>query len=125
MTNLYQKRLGKALRQVRLSLGYPSVCSAFSAQNHLTYDQLVNRELGRAAISLEDLIKLADDWGSSPGELFCLLSEAMEESTFTPLAIKFGLTVDEARKRFQSKQAQTGIQFEQLYLLVLKDQIQI
>lgn len=113
------------MADVRRQIGYPSAYSACVAQRHLTIDQYRNRESGRAAISLEEFILLANDWGKSPIELFCLLSEAMDSSAFAPVAQKLEINITEARQRFKAKQLQTGMAFEQLFLLVLKDQIQI
>lgn len=125
MANRYQRRLGKALRRVRSELGFGSAYDACIAQSCLTYDQYINRESGRAAISVEDVMGLADGWGRSPAELFCLLSEAMQENAFQPIADKLGVSTTEAQRRFKVKQTQSGLRFEQLFLLVLKDQIQL
>lgn len=125
LAQTYQYQLAKALVSVRKQLGYPSAYAACVAQTHLTYDQLRNRESGRAALSIEDLVGLAHGWGRSPAELFCLLSEALDDNTYLPIAEKAGTTVDEAKRRFQAKQVQTGMQFEQLFLLVLRDQIKL
>lgn len=125
MADSPQRRLAQALVAVRKGLGFPSAYAACHAQKHLSYDQYTKRERGYTTISVMDVVNLAHDWGKSPAELFCLLSEEMDGSTFEPLAVKCGLTSSEAKKRFKAKQIETGLSFDQLFLLITKDQIQL
>jgi hypothetical protein len=52
-----------------------------------------------------------------------LWAEEFDGSTFAPLAEKTGLTIAETRRRFEARRAALGLSFQQLYLLVMGDQV--
>jgi len=123
LANAEQKRLSEAFRNVRERLGYPTAEAGFRAQQHLTMEQWKNRESGRTEWTVLELVHLAHDWQMAPAELFCLWAEEVDGSTFAPLSEKTGLTIAECRRRFEVRRGQLGLSFQQLYLLVLKDQV--
>ena len=116
-------KLSNAFRETRRKLGYATAEAGYRAQQSLTYTQFTNREQGRTEMAVSDLITLAKEWGVSPAELFCLWIEEYDSSTFAPIAEKSGLTINEARKRFEAKRRGTGLSFEHLYLLLSQGQI--
>jgi hypothetical protein len=118
-----RRRMVAAFREVRRSLGYPTVDAAYRAQTALTLHQYSKRESGLVAWAVDDLIALAHDWQIPPAQLFCLWAEEFDGSTFAPLAEKTGLTIAETRRRFESRRAALGLSFQQLYLLVMGDQV--
>ena len=118
-----RRRLSKAFKELRSSMGYPTMEAGYRAQQHLTFEQYANRESGRTPWDVLDLIRLAHDWGLTPAELFSRWAEEFDGSTFAPLAEKTGLTIAETRRRFESRRAALGLSFQQLYLLVMGDQV--
>jgi len=120
---LQNRRLAKAFKEVRRKLGYATAERGYRAQQSLSYAQFTDREKGRIEWAVGDLIVLAHEWGLSPAELFCLWVDEYDGSTFAPLAEKTGLSIGETKRRFERKQSETGLSFEQLFLLAMKDQI--
>lgn len=118
-----RQRMVEAFREVRRQLGYHTLDAAYRAQKSLTIDQYSKRESGRVAWAVEDLVTLAHDWGITPAQLFCLWAEEFDGSTFAPLSEKTGLTIAECRRRFEVRRAQLGLTFQQMYLLVMADQV--
>lgn len=108
---------------MRERLGFATGESGFRAQHHLTIEQYKNRESGRTEWTVLELVHLAHDWKMAPAELFCLWAEEVDSSTFAPLSDKTGLSIAECRRRFELRRGQLGLSFQQMYLLVLKDQV--
>lgn len=63
-----KKRYGRAIRQRRHELGWSQEYLAAQAGLHRTY--VADVERGERNISLENIVKLADAMGLTPGEFF-------------------------------------------------------
>ena len=124
MNKEIRNKLAIAWRQTRQEyLGYAYAQDAFKAQSTFTYWEYYKRESGRVSWRIEDIASLAIDYRVPTAELICYWLQAYNGITFGDMAFKLGLTTEETRRRFEAKLKGSGLPFEQLYLLVMRDQV--
>jgi len=119
-----RNKLAIAWRHTRQDyLGFAYAQDAFKAQSTFTYWEYYKRESGRVSWRVEDIASLASDYHVPAAELVCRWLQAYDGTTFGEMAVKVGLTTRETQRRFEARLKSSGLPFEQLYLLVMSDQV--
>lgn len=119
-----KNKLAIAWRHVRQDyLGFAYAQDAFKAQQTFTYWEYYKRESGRVSWRVEDITSLASDYQVPVAELVCRWLQAYNGETYGNMAAKIGLTTTETQRRFEARLKSSGLPFEQLYLLVMSDQV--
>ena len=121
-----KQKIASAVRDVLCNwLGYAYSQDAGDAQKTLGAWAFYRRYTGLTSWKLEDVLAVADDWGINPAELICRIFQEYNGSTLYPIAEKMGLTLAETERRFEAKLAASRLTYNQLYLLVLSEQVKL
>ena len=119
-----KKELGKSLRQVREKYGQRNR-TYFAAQLGLNDSLIYDRETGRTAIGITDLIDYAKVLGVSPVVLLAELLSNCDRDYWQDIAEQLDCTVPMAKQRLATAQKAHGLNHGQVWHMYLQEQIKL
>ena len=117
-----QKELGQSLKKVRFQYGHQNR-TKFAARLGVSDATIKDRELGRTAISLSDLIDYANTLGVPPVAFLADMLSHCDDNHWQGIATQLNCTVSMARRRLAEAQKRHGLTHGQAWNLYLQEQI--
>ena len=119
-----KKELGRALEQAREKYRFRNR-TKFAAQMNVNESVIRDREKGRTAITISDVVDYANVIGVTPIELFADLMSYCDRNRWKQIAERLGCSVPMAKRKIKEACRVNNLSQEQVWSKYLQEQIRL